>query len=65
MKEEENEEVQPPSFWRQLFCKHHWVKLPNQSLYDGPESLKADLPTKVYSRWECTKCLKYRRYRVG
>lgn len=59
-----NENIQPPSFFKQLFCTHKWIKIGNLAVYEGVSEEKANLPLRVYRRWECKKCLKITKHKI-
>lgn len=63
MKEQKEQEITyyEKGFIGKILCKHNYESIGKVSEYNGIEEKKADLPTRVYFRYICTKCGKIKR----
>lgn len=56
---------QPPSFWKQLFCKHEWEKIGRLNFYEDVILQEKKLAYSRYDRWQCQKCSKITKQRIS
>lgn len=50
-------------FWGRLFCNHDTIRLEDVKAYSSVETFEADLPSEVYTSFQCKKCGKNFRYK--
>ena len=52
---------QPPSFFRQLFCKHEWERVNDLAVFANNGDI---YPLRRYRQWECQKCRDIRQQKI-